>query len=229
MIDPDKLVELWDTACGQWRAAFHETPTQVLQSFIELVREAEVQTNWRSVMQELLDHEGTEGFSAGLRERAEALIQEVEVTSNYSDVCEFNRKFGLMIHNRPTHLTTRKLNERIEFMREELQEFEDAANGLNGFINDQSLVQDMVEMADALVDLVYVAMGTAVMMGLPWQQLWDDVHRANMSKVLGPTKRNHRVDLMKPEGWVEPKTLEILTQAGYAGDNIEERKDDPLP
>ena len=36
---------------------------------------------------------------------------------------------------------------------------------------------------DALIDLTYVAMGTAYMMGLPWQDLWDEVQRANMSKV----------------------------------------------
>jgi len=150
------------------------------------------------------------------------------MNTHLMDVKDFNKKFGLMVHDKPTHLTTRKLSERIEFMYEELSEFEESAQ-VNGVVNGEAVYQDMEGMADALVDLVYVAIGTAVMMGLPWQQLWDDVHRANMAKVLGATKRNHRVDLMKPEGWVGPKTSEILTQAGYAGDNIEERKDDPLP
>ncbi len=44
------------------------------------------------------------------------------------------------------------------------------------------LPQDLPKIADALVDLVYVALGTAHMHALPWQKLWDDVQRANMSK-----------------------------------------------
>ena len=59
------------------------------------------------------------------------------------------------------------------------------------------------------------ALGTANMMGLPWQALWEDVHRANMAKVPGITKRGHLVDCVKPGGWVGPKTLEILEHHNY--------------
>ena len=88
-------------------------------------------------------------------------------------------------------------------------------------------VQDLALQADALVDLVYVALGTGVMMGLPWQQLWDDVHRANMGKVRGVGKRGHAVDLVKPEGWVGPRTAEILEAAGYDPGEASERDDVP--
>jgi hypothetical protein len=101
-------------------------------------------------------------------------------------------------------LTRRKLQERIECMQEELDEFKNAVFN-----------QDFAEQADALIDLVYFAKGTAVMMGLPWDKLWDDVQRANMEKVRGVGKRGHAVDMVKPEGWQGPNGLKILTDRGF--------------
>lgn len=123
-----------------------------------------------------------------------------------NDIKVFNEKFGLMTHegSTPVHITKRKLIERIEFMHEELGEFMKAA-----------ATQDMAGMADALIDLVYVAKGTAIMMNLPWDMLWSTVQRANMDKVRGATKRGHAVDVMKPEGWVPPHIDEVLDQHGY--------------
>ena len=68
------------------------------------------------------------------------------------------------------------------------------------------------------------------MMGLPWQELWDDVQRANMAKERGTTKRGNVVDVMKPAGWQPPKTQEILVSHGYDPEtayNSKEHKDDP--
>lgn len=120
------------------------------------------------------------------------------------NVTEFHRKFGHLSNDKPVHLTRRKLRERIEFLEEELEEFRRAVEA-----------QDLAEQADALVDFVYVAMGTADMLGLPWDELWADVHRANMAKERGVGKRGHLVDMIKPEGWIPPQTLEILEAAGY--------------
>jgi predicted HAD superfamily Cof-like phosphohydrolase len=120
------------------------------------------------------------------------------------DVREFMLKFGQLVHNVPGHLTKRKLGEREVFMQEELNEFKEAASK-----------QDLAGMADALVDLCYVLKGTAIMLGLPWEALWADVHRANMSKVKGLTHRGHLVDAKKPEGWIGPKTWELLEEFGY--------------
>jgi hypothetical protein len=61
------------------------------------------------------------------------------------------------------------------------------------------------------------------MMGLPWKELWDDVQRANMTKVRGVGKRGHAVDCIKPEGWIPPRTKEILEDWGY----VEEHDNDP--
>ena len=124
----------------------------------------------------------------------------------FKDVKNFHQKFGLMAPEglQPVHLTQRKLGERVEVMQEELDEFKKAVES-----------QDMAGLADALVDLVYVAKGTAVMMNLPWNVLWAEVQRANMDKVRGMTKRGHAVDVTKPEGWQPPHIDEVLSGHQY--------------
>lgn len=153
------------------------------------------------------------------------------VNKMHEDVAKFHEKFDLLRHTKPGRLTKRKLQERIEFMQEELNEFK-AAAGLN-FVPAQVGTfggpeiwinkgpQDLVQQADALVDLVYVALGTAVMMGLPWQALWDDVQRANMAKVRGATHRGHAVDVKKPKDWIPPQGDKILHEAGYDPNGVE--------
>ena len=121
------------------------------------------------------------------------------------DVRQFHNKFGILNSERtPTMLRKRKLQERIECLQEELDEFKKACKE-----------QDLEEQADALIDLVYFAKGTAVMMGLPWEDLWNDVQRANMSKERGVGKRGHAVDMIKPEGWKKPDGMSILKSAGF--------------
>ncbi len=122
----------------------------------------------------------------------------------FQDVKAFHLKYGLLASDVPRMLTQRKAGERIEFMAEELREYAQAV-----------LDNDIEKAADALVDLVYVALGTAVMMGLPWAQLWAEVQRANMQKVRGITHRGHKVDVMKPPGWIPPNHQPILAASGY--------------
>ena len=119
-------------------------------------------------------------------------------------VATMHDKFGILVSPKPTRLTRRKMGERIACLREELEELIMAANN-----------RDLPEMADALVDLVVFAKGTAVMMGLPWAALFDDVMRANLAKVRGVGKRGHKVDLIKPPGWQGPQGREILLEHGY--------------
>lgn len=147
--------------------------------------------------------------------------------SNFDDVCEFQEKFNMLRGHHPRQLTTERLRERIEFLWEEFSEFvagcgylATAPGGHPTEISGKLKLTpngkvDIAEQADALIDLVYVAMGTAAMMGLPWQELWDDVQRANMSKERGITHRGHSMDCVKPAGWVGPKTMEILLAYGY--------------
>ena len=94
------------------------------------------------------------------------------------------------------------------------------------FIDDMLNRKNIEKQADALCDAVYFIKGTAIMLGLPWAQLWDDVQRANMTKVRGVGKRGHIVDLVKPPGWQGPRTYEILIAAGYNEDSVEPERDD---
>lgn len=151
-------------------------------------------------------------------------------SKEFQDVFNFHAKFDLLRFEKPGHLTKEKLSERIEFMLEELSEFVESAgmelvpDSITTFKVMNRGEQDLAGQADALVDLVYVALGTAVMLGLPWDWLWNDVQRANMAKVRGMTKRGHAVDVTKPPGWQGPQTQRILDLAGYNPN--EEHRDD---
>jgi len=134
--------------------------------------------------------------------------------SNFDDVGMFHEKFGLrnswvMPNNvGPEAISDELLQFRINFLKEELQEFIDGSEAM-----------DDCAMADALIDLVYVAMGTAHLFGYPWQELWADVQRANMAKQRATradqSSRNTTYDVIKPEGWEPPKTAKILREAGF--------------
>lgn len=121
-----------------------------------------------------------------------------------TNVYEFAEKFNFPRHFVPVDMSRRYLRERAAMMNEEIGEFISAIEA-----------QDLAGQADALIDLVYFAKGTAVALGLPWEKLWDDVHRANMEKVPGMTKRGFGMDVTKPYGWEPPRTLEILQDNGY--------------
>jgi len=124
--------------------------------------------------------------------------------SESNDVEEMHNKFHFHVGAYPDMLARKNMLDRAMFIREELDELMNAI-----------AANDLPEAADALIDIVYVAKGTAVMMGLPWAQLWDDVHRANMAKERGVTKRGMSDDLIKPEGWQPPDTIQILIDYGW--------------
>jgi predicted HAD superfamily Cof-like phosphohydrolase len=113
------------------------------------------------------------------------------------DVLAFHQKFNVPMSREPAFLNEAAFNFRVKFMQEELDEFREG-----------HMLGDMHEAADALVDLAYVLHGTALMMGLPWPRLWDEVQRANMAKVrakhAGESKRGSALDVVKPEGWIAP-------------------------
>jgi predicted HAD superfamily Cof-like phosphohydrolase len=130
----------------------------------------------------------------------------VKVGTNYQDVQNFHKKFGVPTATEPSFLGTELYGFREKFMQEELDEFRVACRA-----------KDMEGAADALVDLVSVTLGTADMMGLPWQELWDKVHRANMSKVRAEcaeqSKRGTAFDVIKPAGWTAPDHCDALIKA----------------
>lgn len=121
-----------------------------------------------------------------------------------SMVAAMHHKFGFDIGTEPQLLTPELSQERYEKMLEELEEFKEAFEA-----------GDLALAADALIDLGVFMKGTAVMMGLPWGPLFEDVQRANMDKEVGvaPNRPDHKQDMIKPEGWEGPKTQEILDRA----------------
>lgn len=88
-------------------------------------------------------------------------------------------------------------------MQEELDEFVEAYQQ-----------QDHAKVLDALVDLVYVALGTAVMMGVDFNAAWTLVHEANMAKLRAKraeeSKRGTTYDVVKPPGWLAPDLSHLV-------------------
>lgn len=125
--------------------------------------------------------------------------------SMFDDVGNFHRKFGLPVTQatRKAALLSEELFEyRRRFLEEELEEMASAhdAGDLTGF-------------ADALADLVWVALGTCHFAGIPFDEVWPHVRYANMNKITAPPdagahKRdaaNYRETIRKPAGWVSPE------------------------
>lgn len=85
---------------------------------------------------------------------------------------EFHLKYGHWLEGEPTTAIPNAVRElRIRLMDEELKETTEAM-----------LNRDLVEIADGLADLVYVALGTAVSYGIPFDRVFREVHRSNMTK-----------------------------------------------
>lgn len=132
-------------------------------------------------------------------------------------VKEFNEKFGLPIGDRDALMKDPQVqNYRTGFLQEELNELVLAfAQG------------NKVDAFDALLDLVYVAQGTALFMGISGMQ-WDAgmraVHAANMAKEragkASDSKRGATLDVVKPAGWAGPEArlAEILLWGGGRND-----------
>ena len=117
------------------------------------------------------------------------------------DVRAFHIKFDLWVADKVGMISNEEAGLRADMMLEEILEF---TRGIRK--------GDLAEAADALIDLVYFALGTAVEMGLPWSRLWDEVHRANMRKEAGhDLKRGEETGIIKPPGWREPNLERILS------------------
>jgi predicted HAD superfamily Cof-like phosphohydrolase len=124
------------------------------------------------------------------------------MTTNFEDVHAFHEKYGLTTD--PNVGNAEWLRFREKFLEEELTEFRKAR-----------YTGDHAEMFDALLDLVYVAMGTADGLGWDWQAGWDRVQAANMSKVRAErdganSKRGSGFDVVKPAGWKAPDHSDLV-------------------
>lgn len=118
------------------------------------------------------------------------------------DIREFHEKFGLEYNGFPRLLPSDLSDFRQTFIREELTEYFNA--DMDG---------DKVGCLDALVDLVYVALGTAYLHGFDFEEAWRRVHEANMKKVRADSpeasKRGSSYDVVKPIGWTPPDLSDL--------------------
>lgn len=122
--------------------------------------------------------------------------------SQFEKVREFHKAFEAKISEKPSFLTEDEFRLRMRLIDEELREYQDAYN------ND-----DLVEMADALVDLVYVVLGTAVAHGFHnFDKMFDEVHRSNMSKLGADGKPIIREDgkVLKGPNFFRPQLKPFL-------------------
>ena len=141
------------------------------------------------------------------------------MNTNFDDVQDMYYHFGLVENefseDRPPHLLSNDMMvQRMKHLREEILELSTAYDEGN-----------LVEAADGLVDLVVIAMGTAALMNLPWEELWREVHRSNMSKRRGTaqeSKRDYATDLIKGLNYKPPEIAQVLYKAGWKQDNFPE-------
>jgi predicted HAD superfamily Cof-like phosphohydrolase len=75
---------------------------------------------------------------------------------------------------------------------------------------------DIVEMADALADILYVTYGCAVAFGIPIDECFAEVHRSNMSKTGPDGKALRREDgkILKGPNYFRPNLAAILRKYG---------------
>jgi predicted HAD superfamily Cof-like phosphohydrolase len=128
---------------------------------------------------------------------------ETRAATDFDRVRDFHRKFELPIAASP-RLDEDALRKRYWHLREEVYELDVAA-----------AKRSLPDVADALVDIVYLALGTAVNLGLPWAELFADVHRANMAKERREGGDVAKFAVMKPAGWTPPDSCGILKRNGF--------------
>lgn len=111
-------------------------------------------------------------------------------------VLEFHRKHQLPEADAPTVIDKEIAQHRLGLITEELREFVEAANADN-----------LVGIADALADLLYVVLGTAVAYGIDIAPVFDEVHRSNMTKTpLDPATKKGG----KGAGYQPPRIADLL-------------------
>ncbi len=119
-------------------------------------------------------------------------------------VKEFHEAFGLGLKNSPiANLSEQKLKLRFDLMAEENDEYLEAAKN-----------NDLVEVADALGDMLYILCGTILEHGMQYkiEEVFDEIQRSNMSKLGGNGKPIYREDgkVMKGPNYFKPNIEEIL-------------------
>ena len=115
--------------------------------------------------------------------------------SNFSKVGVFMKTFGQEVKNKPS-FSSDKINKlRIDLIKEELEELTTAIKN-----------KDLLEVADALTDILYVTYGAGHAFGIDLDKCFDEVQNSNMSKLNedGKPIYNESGKVMKGPNYFKP-------------------------
>ena len=109
--------------------------------------------------------------------------------------------FGQEVLNKPKFPNDKTIKLRIDLIKEELNELEEAINNNN-----------LVEVADALTDILYVTYGAGCAYGIDLDKCFKEVQRANMSKLGNDGKPiyNEKGKVMKGPNYLEPNLKKFV-------------------
>ena len=117
----------------------------------------------------------------------------------------FHETFGIHNNTSPTLLSKEESQLRYDLMLEEVKEYKDACE-----------VDDLVEIADALGDQLYILCGTILKHGLQdlIEPIFNEIQNSNMSKLGGDGKPIYREDgkVLKGPNYFKPNISKFLNQ-----------------
>jgi len=121
--------------------------------------------------------------------------------SNFEDVKIFMKTFGQIIRNKPQFPDEKTINLRLDLIKEEVSELEEAMKEKN-----------LKEVADALTDILYVTYGAGCAYGIDLDKCFKEVQRANMSKLGedGKPIYNEKGKVMKGPNYSEPNLKQFV-------------------
>ena len=127
--------------------------------------------------------------------------------SSLHQVAEFHKTFKHPIQQSPAIPSKQRCDLRVSLLLEEMKELQEA-------IKDN----DLVEVADALCDIQYVLAGAILEFGLgdKFKQLFDEVHRSNMSKACksvdeaNQTIEHYKIKEQSDAYWKEEESLFLV-------------------
>ena len=92
--------------------------------------------------------------------------------SNFNKVKTFMETFGQEVKTRPSFSSDKINSLRYDLIKEELEELKEAMEN-----------KDLLEVADALTDILYVAYGAGHALGIDLDKCFEEVQNSNMSKL----------------------------------------------
>ena len=122
--------------------------------------------------------------------------------SNFSKVGIFMKTFGQDVKNKPS-FSTDKINKlRIDLIKEELNELQEAMKN-----------NDLLEVADALTDILYVTYGAGHAFGIDLDKCFEEVQNSNMSKLdeNGKPIYNESGKVMKGPNYFKPDLSKFVS------------------